>query len=445
MSTIIIENGGKIVDLDEPKLTHIVLDKRDDSRRLELMKRTAKSVYSLPLKNNPYMCCHFRPKRRHLVISDFLQACLDEGTLLDEDGKPSRCKEFTEPNITGRVQNLPLRYSREPVVFVSCKLLYLPLSTECAYISVLQNDGQFIEDEDSWTSSGLDSNWVKIFCDTRDSFDHTSFPLYISVDSSARLICFSYKALLYISRFYNLFIYIFGDLNGIHTAYHFILLFFPIFFELKSPAYFPATPFAVIMADPQISPISQLLSSMGLTREDLHKRSDQMRQFLTAEDSNSLRVLDNVKAVSGSNTNSDTRPGSKSSTSSRSMARSISRASSMSFRDASPPATPVKHEPVEGGLLLRRVDSMEVVIERQRRQNKKEKKARRERERGTGGTMGLPPHPPSPSPTNASHTGFSLDSFMKSRDGRRVTVSGEDTNDESGVLQVRSRIKNACN
>lgn len=29
-----------------------------------------------------------RPKRRHLVISEFIRACLDEGTLLDEDGKP---------------------------------------------------------------------------------------------------------------------------------------------------------------------------------------------------------------------------------------------------------------------------------------------------------------------------------------------------------------------
>jgi DNA ligase-4 len=38
------DNGGKVVDLDEPKLTHIIIDKRDDSRRLELMKRTAKSV-----------------------------------------------------------------------------------------------------------------------------------------------------------------------------------------------------------------------------------------------------------------------------------------------------------------------------------------------------------------------------------------------------------------
>jgi DNA ligase-4 len=42
---MIEENGGKVVDLDEPKLTHIIIDKRDDGRRLELMKRTAKLVY----------------------------------------------------------------------------------------------------------------------------------------------------------------------------------------------------------------------------------------------------------------------------------------------------------------------------------------------------------------------------------------------------------------
>ncbi|KAG6886219.1 DNA ligase (ATP) [Termitomyces sp. T159_Od127] len=63
----IIENGGKVVDLTQPKLTHIIIDKRDDSRRLELMKRTSK------------------PKRRHLVVSEFIQACLEEETLLDEE------------------------------------------------------------------------------------------------------------------------------------------------------------------------------------------------------------------------------------------------------------------------------------------------------------------------------------------------------------------------
>ncbi|KAF8551211.1 ATP-dependent DNA ligase [Imleria badia] len=68
VSRNIEENGGKIVDLDNPKLTHVVLDKRDVSRRVTLMQRTSK------------------PKRRRLVISDYIQACLDEETLLDEEG-----------------------------------------------------------------------------------------------------------------------------------------------------------------------------------------------------------------------------------------------------------------------------------------------------------------------------------------------------------------------
>ncbi|KAG1849416.1 ATP dependent DNA ligase domain-containing protein [Suillus subalutaceus] len=67
VSRSILENGGKIVALDDPKLTHIVLDKRDDSRRLTLMQRTS------------------RPKRRRLVISDYVTACLEEESLLDEE------------------------------------------------------------------------------------------------------------------------------------------------------------------------------------------------------------------------------------------------------------------------------------------------------------------------------------------------------------------------
>ncbi|KAJ3559037.1 hypothetical protein NM688_g581 [Phlebia brevispora] len=67
ISRLITENGGRIVGLDEPKLTHIIVDKRDISRRVALIRRTSK------------------PKRRHLVLSEFIHACLDEDTLLDED------------------------------------------------------------------------------------------------------------------------------------------------------------------------------------------------------------------------------------------------------------------------------------------------------------------------------------------------------------------------
>jgi len=67
IANLIEDNGGKIVNLDDSKLTHLVLDKRDDSRRRELMKRTSK------------------PKHRNLVLSDFVEACIEENTLLNED------------------------------------------------------------------------------------------------------------------------------------------------------------------------------------------------------------------------------------------------------------------------------------------------------------------------------------------------------------------------
>lgn len=63
VSRSIRENGGMIVALDDSKLTHVVLDKRDDSRRLTLIQRTS------------------RPKRRRLVISDYVTACLEEESL----------------------------------------------------------------------------------------------------------------------------------------------------------------------------------------------------------------------------------------------------------------------------------------------------------------------------------------------------------------------------
>ncbi|KAF9071362.1 DNA ligase 4 [Rhodocollybia butyracea] len=64
---LLIEHGGRIVDLDEAKLTHIVIDKRDISRRVELDRRTC------------------NPKHRRLIVSDYVQACVEENTILDED------------------------------------------------------------------------------------------------------------------------------------------------------------------------------------------------------------------------------------------------------------------------------------------------------------------------------------------------------------------------
>jgi len=41
ITKLIENNGGQIAELDDAKLTHVILDKRDDSRRRELMKRTS--------------------------------------------------------------------------------------------------------------------------------------------------------------------------------------------------------------------------------------------------------------------------------------------------------------------------------------------------------------------------------------------------------------------
>ncbi|THU99099.1 ATP-dependent DNA ligase [Dendrothele bispora CBS 962.96] len=61
--------GGRIVDLNEPKLTHIVMDKRDVSRRRELRKRTSE------------------PKYRHLILSSWVDSCVEMHTLINEEGK----------------------------------------------------------------------------------------------------------------------------------------------------------------------------------------------------------------------------------------------------------------------------------------------------------------------------------------------------------------------
>ncbi|CAE7070145.1 unnamed protein product [Rhizoctonia solani] len=64
----ILVHGGAIASgLSDPRLTHIVLHELDKSRRIELIRRTSK------------------PKRRHVVLTDFISSCISEGTLLDED------------------------------------------------------------------------------------------------------------------------------------------------------------------------------------------------------------------------------------------------------------------------------------------------------------------------------------------------------------------------
>ncbi|PPQ67699.1 hypothetical protein CVT24_002755 [Panaeolus cyanescens] len=171
------------------------------------------------------------------------------------------------------------------------------------------------------------------------------------------------------------------------------------------------------MNDPHVSPISQLLHTLGITREDLSKNVEQMRQFLTTDDAISARVPER-DSVLRQRSASDLLSSSRSTASSRSLARSHSRASSSSMRDLSPPHTPVKSEPNEAEIPHRRMDSMEMVLERQRRQRKSRKEKERERE-----SMRSLPHPPSPSPSNASHSSRRLSSASRSRADSRASSS----------------------
>ncbi|EFI27359.1 forkhead box protein I1 [Coprinopsis cinerea okayama7 len=177
------------------------------------------------------------------------------------------------------------------------------------------------------------------------------------------------------------------------------------------------------MTDLNVSPISQLLHSLGMTREDLNKRSNEMRQFLTANDSMPSRVPELTSGYR-SRSSSDLRSGTRSASSSFSLSRSISRASSHSRREGSPPSTPIKSEQSEGGLPSRPMDNMEIIIERQR-QTRKERRSRKDKERAVAGKSLVPP--PSPSPSSTSQSAVSLDSFMQSRDDRPQSAAGSES------------------
>ena len=133
-----------------------------------------------------------------------------------------------------------------------------------------------------------------------------------------------------------------------------------------------------------VSPISKMLQTLGMTRDDLDKRSRQMRQFLDNDGARGADVVPSVTAPAP-----EAQPCTRLSRSQSAYARPISRASSMTGRDASPPATPVKAEPRDATVPL----SMEAVIERQN-QSRREKK-RKEKASGRA-PMG---HPPSPTPS----------------------------------------------
>ncbi|KAF9219813.1 hypothetical protein BS17DRAFT_788811 [Gyrodon lividus] len=152
-----------------------------------------------------------------------------------------------------------------------------------------------------------------------------------------------------------------------------------------------------------ISPISQVLQSIGLTREDLMRHSDQMRQFLTTEDANSLCNLSADSSDVHSSLASIIAP-----SRTRSNSRSLSRVNASHVSQTPPPpSTPIKSEPIEPAMPLRHMDSMELILERKSRQAKREKRGKINKDRSA----------PSPSPAS---TPFSLDAFMQSRDFRRI-------------------------
>jgi hypothetical protein len=129
-----------------------------------------------------------------------------------------------------------------------------------------------------------------------------------------------------------------------------------------------------------ISPISQLLKNLGMTRDDLTRHSDQMRQFLTAQNANSLRAFSNAESDVDADADSVKSP-TMLPRALRAKSRSISAADAPpppSF----PPATPIKTEPVEltASSSVRRFESMDEIIERQNRRSKRERRSRRERE-----------------------------------------------------------------
>ena len=178
-----------------------------------------------------------------------------------------------------------------------------------------------------------------------------------------------------------------------------------------------------------ISPISQLLKNLGMTRDDLTRHSDQMRQFLTAENANSLRAFSNAE----SDTDSVKSP--------TMLPRALrAKSCSISAADAPPPpsfppATPIKTEPIEptASSSVRRFESMDEIIERQNRRSKRERRSRREREAS----------PNIHSPTRSSLRASGHSRSITTRDGRdlgRVRAMDDFLPANTGLSQVRRTV-----
>jgi hypothetical protein len=161
--------------------------------------------------------------------------------------------------------------------------------------------------------------------------------------------------------------------------------------------------------DAPSSPIAQLLKHLGMTREDLQRHSYQMREFLTAENAASSRVLDQNYNEESSSRVPTVYP-------LRSRASSFANASTLPPL----PRTPVRSETPHTRANYR-IDSMEAVIERKSKLTRKEKRARK------GKTL-IIPNSPTPSHSAASH-GYPTHSrvILRAHDVERASPSHQTT------------------
>ena len=176
-----------------------------------------------------------------------------------------------------------------------------------------------------------------------------------------------------------------------------------------------------------ISPISQLLKNLGMTRDDLTRHSDQMRQFLTAQNANSLRAFSNAESdADADSVNSPTMPP----RALRAKSRSIS-AADAPMPPSFPPATPIKTEPVEvtASSSVRRFESMDEIIERQNRRSKRGRRSRRDREAS--------PSFHSPTRSSLRASGHSRSTATRdTRDSGRARVIDDSLPANTGFSQV---------
>jgi hypothetical protein len=173
-----------------------------------------------------------------------------------------------------------------------------------------------------------------------------------------------------------------------------------------------------------MSPVSQLLYRLGMTRDDLSKHSDQMRQFLVTDSSTFSTEHDTTRAPT------------ETSTGGRTVSRSFSNFdASKSGRRDPPPSTPIKTESIETTLSGRKIDTMEAVIELQNA-------SRRGRRRHESSDTPDSPTFRSPALLSASRHGSYSHSRVSRRDSlsrTRESVRRIPSEVYSAFLTIRSR------